>query len=355
MVVAAHVWEEDPRTGRGSHQSPPASLREGQGMTLMRIVVPFFGGVHCHAEVLTWQAQYAIGGIECRICAPSPVPAWIGSRLGPLEPPLDETHWEVPDWPADGWGMINSFNSVTIEAIGLEIKGTPPSSEHELLKFDLAVGEWIEAFHDWLSVLAEGPTGFESREIRTKWISEEADKRLSWAHYHAGHIWEPDRISRWQWNHAVQHAADGDEAPFARKLLALAKRDAARADGRNAVIHAATAAECALTNGLTRHLLDENSLTDVHKRLDKYRMLGQRLKLAQELGLKVPTDVREFLLEPRNAVVHAGLRIDDTDAWRAVRAASEIVENFDPLPEHCDESVYLRARIVEFPEWDEPC
>jgi hypothetical protein len=92
--------------------------------------------------------------------------------------------------------------------------------------------------------------------------------RLSWAHYHAGHIWEPDRISRWKWDHAFRHAADGDEAPFAPKLLALAKRDAARADGRNAIIHAATAAECALTNGLIRYLLDKNSPTDVHRPSD---------------------------------------------------------------------------------------
>jgi hypothetical protein len=28
--------------------------------------------------------------------------------------------------PADGWGMINSWNSVTVDAVGVEILDSPP-------------------------------------------------------------------------------------------------------------------------------------------------------------------------------------------------------------------------------------
>jgi HEPN domain-containing protein len=316
-------------------------------MTLARVIVPIFEGVHCSVDVLTWTGQCFIGGIKCRVCTPSPVPAWIPPSLGALEPPLDEMYHKDPDWPADGWGMINSQRSVTIYAVGIEIQDRPPSSNDELLHFDEAVAHWRIVFHNWLTVIIKGPTAFEQRERGTIWTSEEQDRRLSYASYYAGEIWEPEPVTRWGWNHAFHHAADDNDAPLALKLLALATRDAARSDGRNAVIHAATAAECALTNGLIRHLESRQSQEETQARMARNRMLGQRLNLARELGLRVPNDVREALVEPRNAVLHSGRQITERDAWRAVRTASMIIDDFDPLPEHCQEPMHYDSELEE--------
>jgi hypothetical protein len=210
-----------------------------------------------------------------------------------------------------------------------------------MLRFDEAAAHWRTLFRDWLAVLASGPTSFEQRERATVWMADEQDSSVSYlsycADYFAGKLWDPEPVTVWQWSHAYEHASLGDGAPLARKLLALATRDAARADGRNAVIHAATAAECALTNGLARHLLTMHSLKEVNSRLDRSRMLGRRFELARQLGLKVPSDANAHLLEPRNATVHSGRHVTDQEAWTAIHIASTIVADFDPLPAHCRE------------------
>ncbi len=233
-------------------------------MTSPRATLPLFGGVHCDTDVLTWTGRCVIGTIPCRIYAPSPLPAWIPSSLGPLAAPLDPQYQKDPDWPAGGWGIINSRRSATIEALGLEYLDHDPPPD--LLRFDRDVAHWRTVFQDWLTVLAGGPTAFEERDPGTIWNTKERARDLMYASYYAGDIWEPEAITRWQWEHAFDHSVAGDAAPLSRKLLALATRDAARADGRSAVIHAATAAECALTRGLLRQL----QLTALQKRLTSH-------------------------------------------------------------------------------------
>jgi len=278
-----------------------------------------------------------IEGISCDVRAPSPVPAWISDSLGKLEPPLNEMWNKDPFWPIGGWGMINSTRSVTIYALGMEIVDSPPISDDNLLKFDKAVSRWMFLFGDWLTVLSGGPTSFETRESSMKWVSEDLDRALDYACYYAGEIWEPEPITLWQWNHAFQHTINDDEPPIALKLLGLATRDAVRADSRNAVIHAATAAECALTKGLFCHLLQNRSSEETNKLLNENRMLGHRLQLAKKLGLQVPNDAKQSLLEPRNYAVHSGQLISTDQAWKAVSTATTIVDTFDPLPDHCQE------------------
>jgi hypothetical protein len=308
-------------------------------MALARFIAHFFEGVHCGSDVLTWTGRCLIGGISCHVRAPSPVPAWISDSLGVLEPPLNEMWHKDPCWPTDGWGMINSKRTVTIDAVGMELVDDLIGSDDDLLQFDKAVSCWMAAFGDWLAVFSGGPTSFETRESSMKWVSEDRNRNLIHACYRAGEIWEPEPMSRWQWNHAFQHTINNDDPPFAQKLLALATRYAVRADSRNAVIHAATAAECALTNGLLRHLSHSHSLEEAQTRLKRNRMLGRRLQIAEELGLKVPIDARQSLLEPRNATVHSGQRITGDQAWKAVWTAASIVNTFDPLSEHCQEPI----------------
>ncbi len=306
-------------------------------MNPIRAVIPLFDGVYCSAEVLTWTGKCSIGRIQCHVFAPSPVPAWIPESLGDLDPPLDERCQRDPGWPTDGWGTINRRTSVTIGAVGIKLLDCPPSSVAEWLQFDRAVSDWRNLFLGWLAAIPGRPNTSEQLEPGILWTSDEQNVDLSYARYCAGDIWEPEPISRWEWAHAFWHAAEGDSPPIARKLIALATRDAARGDARNAIIHAATAAECALTNGVTRHLMKRHSPAEAEAQMNRYRMLGRRLQFAQELGLSVPDDARESLIEPRNAVVHSGRQFTEFDAWKAVGTASTIVDDFDPLPTHCQE------------------
>jgi hypothetical protein len=315
-------------------------------MNVGRIVVPFDAGIYCESGVLTWVGHCSIGKIQCRIYAPSPYPTRISFEpggLNVLDPPNQDEYYTLPmhhrelGWPLKDWGYINSQGTVTIKAVGIDLLGAPPASDEELLQFDKAIVEWRRVFHDWLSVMAKGATDFESCESGVKWISEELNRRLVHASYQAGEIYKPQPVTRWEWNHAFKQVAKNEEAPLARKLLSLAIRDAARADNRSAVIHAATAAECALTDGLTLYLSNTLASEEIKSELNKNKMLGKRLELAQSYGLSVPCNARKFLLEPRNAVIHAGSHVTQSVAWEAVNIASEIVNGFVPFPERCEE------------------
>jgi hypothetical protein len=76
---------------------------------------------------------------------------------------------------------------------------------------------------------------------------------------------------------------------------------------RLAVIDAATAAEVALTTGLTDRLSAETSSQVVVQALtDRTRMLGPRLGLARDLGMTLPERINPDLVDRRNAVDHRG-------------------------------------------------
>jgi hypothetical protein len=59
-------------------------------MDVGRIVVPFDAGIYCESGVLTWVGHCSIGGISCRVYAPSPYPTRISFEPGGpnvLDPP----------------------------------------------------------------------------------------------------------------------------------------------------------------------------------------------------------------------------------------------------------------------------
>ena len=106
---------------------------------------------------------------------------------------------------------------------------------------------------------------------------------------------------------------------------------------RLAVIDAATAAEVALITGLTDRLSAEASSQVVQALIDRTRMLGPRLDLGRDLGMALPDRIRPDLLDRRNAVVHRGTTATDTDAQAAITAAAKLVDEYEPLPAHCQE------------------
>ena len=315
-------------------------------MLIGRMVTPLGTGVYCQSGVLTWVGHCRIGKCKCRVYAPSPYPTRVSfepEELNTLDAPNQAEYYTLPEgykelgWPLEGWGYINSEWSVTIKAVGMDLLESLPTSDEESLEFEQAVVKWRGMFHDWLSVIAKGSTDFESSESGIKWTPKETNKRLAYANYQAGKIYDPKPITRWEWNHAFEQTAKGEEAPLARKLLSLAIRNVARADNRNAVIHAATAAECALTDALRLRMSTKLSSEEVQNELNRNKMLGRRLNLAQQYGLSVPNNAKDSLLSPRNATVHTGSQITQDAAWAAVDVASTIINDLTPLPQHCKE------------------
>jgi hypothetical protein len=299
-------------------------------MSEQRVAVPLLEGVFSSAEALALSHTATIGGIECRLRLPRE-----GPRSSPLRPPDDEEDLDL-DWARTRWGHPNGSGSVTIQAVGLILVSEPLPWGYGLTAFDQAVAGWKHSLRDWLSVIAGGPTDFlELAPGETRWASEDHNMALWGESY--DYLHEPERVSRWEWEHVLAHIRSGDQPPLARVLLTTAARAAATSNWRVAVIDAATAAEVALTTGLTAHLSAEASSQVVRALIERTRMLGPRLDLAKDLGMTLPARIHADLLEQRNAVIHRGTEVTETAAQAAIAAAWELVDEYEPLAAHCQE------------------
>ena len=305
-------------------------------MTNHHVAVPLLEGAHSSADALTLRDAATIGGIQCHVVLPGLHPAWAMTGERDLDPPYDDYQERYPNWPiADtDWGFIHDRDSVTIQAVGL-ILLQPPGWGEKLIDFDHAVGLWRHLLRDWLSVIAEGPTDFLDLPVRgeTRWASEAYTDAI-WSNYY-DNLQRPQRVSRWEWEHVLAHIRAGDPPPLARVLITTARRAAATGNSRLAVIDAATAAEVALTAGLADRLSAEASPQVVQALVKRTRMLGPRLNLATELGMAVPDRILVDLVEQRNAVIHQGTAATDDDAQAAITAAGKLVDQYQPLADHC--------------------
>jgi len=313
-------------------------------MPKQHVAVPLLEDVHSSVEALTLRHPTTIGGIECDVLLPVADPAWLTAGDMHLKPPDDEHQERDPYWtPATGWpaeakwGYVHDADSVTISAVGLIPVSEPVPWDGRLFDFDHAVGQWRHLLRDWLSVIAEGPTDFLDLPVRgeTQWADAGYTDEV-WTYYY-DNLQRPQRVSRWQWEHVLAHTHAGDQPPLARVLLTTANRAVATGNPRLAVIDAATAAEVALTTGLTYRLSAEAASHVVQVLIDRTRMLGPRLDLARDLGMTLPDRIRPDLVERRNAVVHRGTRVTGTDAQAAIMAAAELVDEYEPLAAHCHE------------------
>jgi hypothetical protein len=307
-------------------------------MREQRVAVPLLEGVHSSVGALALRRTAEIGGIKCRVLLPGPHPGLAGGAGRLLTPPYDERHQQDPGWPKADWGFFNDDRSTTIRTVGLiPVDTTIPPGE-ELLAFDRAVGRWKHLLRDWLSVIAEGPTDFLQPEWgETIWASQHHDRDLLYAKDDTGELRWPECVSAWQWEHSLEHACSGDQPPLARTLLTTGVRAEATGHWRLAVIDAATAAEVALTTGLTARLAAEASPEVVQALIDRTRMLGPRLDLAKDLGMTLPATIQTDLVRNRNAVVHRGTEVTRSDARAAIEAARKVVEEYEPLTAHCQE------------------
>jgi hypothetical protein len=317
--------------GDGAGAAPAEAKRE------QCIAVPLVEAVHSSGEALTLRHTATIGGIDCCVLLPGPYPSRISCGM-PLTSPFGEHHRQDPDRPELDWGYANDERSATIRAVGLVPIDTTIPLGDELLTFDRAVGRWKHLLRDWLSVIINGPTDFLVPEWgETIWGSAKHDRELLHAKDDTGELRWPESVSGWQWRHSLQHAGSGDQPSLARKLLTTATRAQATGDWRLAVIDAATAAEVALTTGLTARLTTEASPRVVQVLIERTRMLGPRLDLARDLGMTIPSGIQADLVKHRNAVVHRGTEVTRSDARSAIAAAHKIVDEYEPLTVHCQE------------------
>lgn len=317
-------------------------------MPKQHVAVPLLESVYSSSDALTLRSPTTIGNIECHVLLPAPDPAWPSADDWNLKAPEDmheasDPYWtRSTGWPDARWGYIHhdsvtdGTHIATISTVGLIPVSEPVPWDDRLLNFDEAVGQWRHLLRDWLSVIVGGPTGFMDH-LPVKGETQWADKGYSneiWTYYFDNRQ-RPRCVSRWQWEHVLTHVHAGDQPPLAHVLLTTARRAAATGNARLAVIDAATAAEVALTAGLADRLSAEATPQEARARLERTRMLGPRLQLAQALGMTLPERIRADLVDRRNTVIHQGTAVTSDDAQTAITAAGKLVEQYQPLAGHC--------------------
>jgi hypothetical protein len=161
------------------------------------VAVPLLEGVHSSLDALTLRCPTTIGGIECHVLLPAPDPAWTSAGDRDLKAPDDEHEEHDPywtrstGWPAARWGYIHHDSVVdgtytaTISAVGLIPVSEPVPWDGKLLDFDEAVGQWRHLLRDWLSVIADGPTGFLDLPVKgeTRWADKGYTEEV-WTYYY---------------------------------------------------------------------------------------------------------------------------------------------------------------------------
>jgi hypothetical protein len=337
-------------------------------MPKQHVAVPMLEDVYTSADALALRRPTIISGIECHALLPVPDPSWASGGDRDLKAPDDDHEESDPrwtrstGWPDVRWGRITHDSVIdgtyiaTVSAVGLIPVSEVIPWDGRLLDFDEAVGQWRHLLRDWLSVIAGGPTGFLDH-LPVKGETQWADKGYTneiWTYYFDNRQ-KPRCVSRWQWEHALAHTHAGDQPPLAQVLLTTARRAAATGNARLAVIDAATAAEVTLTAGLEDRLSGEASARVVQALIKGTRMLGPRLALAKDLGMTLPDRIQADLVERRNTVIHQGTAVTGDDAQAAITAAGKLVEQYQPLADHCQDPTQPPAPAPAPPqsEWDD--
>jgi hypothetical protein len=305
---------------------------------IIRCVVHMPGGVLSDASVLTLESSIPLSrSALCRF--PGPYPAQVSHLPCRLTPP-PETR-SGGDWPDADWGMVNGIGSVTINALGVEFQFRPgeltsDKTIDQAADLDKELNVWAARLRSWLSVLAQGPTGYMFELGIVTWPTDIQHELQSDA-YAAGRLYEPRQVSEWQWRHALAHSANGDSPIAARALLATAATNTCEENYRPAVLDAATAAELTLTKGIADKIKTHGADTKLSELLLKNKTLGALIQLARDFHMTLPPDVNKNLVEKRNKVTHQGYIPTREDASEAIRVAQIIVTTLDPFPIHCDE------------------
>jgi hypothetical protein len=184
------------------------------------------------------------------------------------------------DWPDVDWGVVNDTNTVTINALGIELHVAGQLTIERAVELDRELNVWAARLQGWLAVLAGGPTGYMWSPGLISW-SDEIDFELQSKAYRERKFHEPERLSMWAWQHALAHSGDRDQPPLSRSLLATAMMNEINENYRPAVLDAATAAELALNEGIRKYVLGSGATDDICEALLRNKTIGALVQIAK--------------------------------------------------------------------------
>lgn len=268
-----------------------------------------------------------IADIPCTIYTPTLVDSPTGDEA--VAAPTEGT------WPTNiyWWGNAKQKGApqALLKSVGVSVDGE--TSFREVTAITTAVGEWERLLSDWLLVLVNKPTEISATNFATlTWQDYPAELFPAWSTRQRSHVINNPGVAQTdQWSLALRNAGNKDEAPPSRVLLVEAFRALESRMWRPTVFDCSTATELALTRAIYEEMRMTVSHNEAEAKLRKTRMLGPLADLASNLGLALPRQIKQDLIDVRNRAMHRGERIEESEALAAWMTAHEVVDQHDPI------------------------
>lgn len=241
--------------------------------------------------------------------------------------------------PSLSWGYIGDAKEghFAAERCYVRIGAEYPKAELEDRSKRLAylIRPWFYRVIEWIEVL----TGQDLYEHERPYT--ERDHRPYGSFYlydgetytnitHQEGIWMTpwpleESLTPERWRFCLDASSKQQRPPL--ELLVMRDANAALMRGhyRKAVVDAGSAVEIALNRRIRQKLAGDNEAEVVEELLRSHPTLGRKLGLAKRLGLELPADAQQDLVEPRNRTVHRGETPDSLAATVAVHIAGDVV------------------------------
>jgi hypothetical protein len=259
---------------------------------------------HVPIERDTWGEVFVFHP-EARTCA-----AWISSVILEIEIPGD-----LISTATNGQGQCATGDAIA--------------------EFQQQAHRWLERVRDWVGVVADQHTGDprlrQGTDIQNRiWVwptDAGSDYRCNVSHTVAIRHQQTEVMNKTEWQYVLDRASHEDQAPLERSMLANARNALRQGRYREAVLHAATAAELTLKETLSNEMTSVDAR--LRDRLLKNATLGKIVDLLKHKPL--PVGIRDGLVIARNGAIHRGAPVTFAVAQEAVRLAVAVVQQFSAL------------------------
>ena len=283
-----------------------------------------------------------LGGASFTVHLPRPAATEDGSQI--FEAPLAFTnHGNYQD--ARTWGGITrTHNHALIESVWLDVEILIAKFAEEDVYLQPQLNGWFTTALRWIEVW----TGQSLQLARDMAADLQIDGYLLSDEPKSDEpgiiFWDQDErefaapdadvvATPAQLQLAFSRASVGEQVPDEWVALTHARRSI---NNRLAVIEAATAAEIAMAGAIERRLLGVSPAGITKIILDANGSAGL-VKLLDALDGREPGEthrgrVLSLLAEPRNGAIHSGTRPSETIAQDAIATATDLLNEFSPLP-----------------------